>query len=314
MRAVQVLGSTSSPKIFLNQSLPKPALQKSDILIQVSAAGVTGDEILWPELYETPSRIPGHELSGTVSELGPEYRGPLVVGQEVFAFAAADRGQCHAEYAVCSADEVAPKPASVSHLEAAALPIPLLTASEAILDHGTARPGMRVLVTGASGAVGKIAVQLIARLVDGCAIALASPRSHDALRGLGAGEVMDYDSAGWESKVDAVDVVFDTVGGTVLEKTWAAVKEDGLIVTVGDPPPSWAFRDCRPDEASSRPNVRYKYFVVAPNAERLRQASEMIDAGSLGPLMVKSFAYEEAENAWTYAGQRGRDEKAVICF
>ncbi|EFQ32761.1 zinc-binding dehydrogenase [Colletotrichum graminicola] len=314
MRAIQVLGSKTSPEIFLNQSLPKPAPQKSGILIQVTAAGVTGDEILWPELYETPSRIPGHELSGTISELGPEYRGSLVVGQEVFAFTAADRGQCHAEYAICSANEVAPKPASISHLEAAALPIPLLTAFEAILDHGKVRPGIRVLVRGASGAVGRIGVQLVARLVESHAIALASLKNHDAVRNLGADEVIDYASTSWESKVDAVDVVFDTVGGTVLKKSWQTVKEDGLIVTLGDPPPPWAFQDCRPDEASSRPNVRYKYFIVAPNAERLRQASEMIDAGSLRPFMVKSFGYEEAQNAWAYARQRCREKKAVICF
>ncbi|KAK2023245.1 zinc-binding dehydrogenase [Colletotrichum zoysiae] len=314
MGAIQVLGSKTSPEIFLNQSLSKPTIQKSDILIRVSAAGVTGDEILWPELYETPSRIPGHELSGTILEIGPEYRGSLVVGQEVFAFTAADRGQCHAEYVICSANEVAPKPASISHLEAAALPIPLLTAFEAIMDHGRIRPGMRVLVTGASGAVGRIAVQLVARLIEGYVIALASLKNHNNLRQLGADEVVDYAPNDWESKIDAVDVVFDTVGGTVLKKTWETVKEDGLIVTVGDPPPSWAFQDFRPDEASIRPHVRYKYFIVAPHAERLRQASEMIDAGLLRPMMVKSFACEAAEDAWAYARQRGREQKAVICF
>ncbi|KZL83909.1 alcohol dehydrogenase zinc-binding domain-containing protein [Colletotrichum incanum] len=314
MRAIQVLGTKTAPKIFLNQSLPKPAPQKADILIQVDAAGITGDEILWPELYETPTRIPGHELSGTISELGSDYRGSLRLGQKVFAFTAADRGQCHAEYVICSANEVAPKPASISHFEAAALPIPLLTAFEAILNHGKVTPGVRVLVTGASGAVGKIAVQLITRLAGGPAIALASLRNHDILRQLGAQEVINYAVTGWESKVEAVDVVFDTVGGTVLKKTWKAIKEDGLIITVGDPPPSWAFKGVQPDDASQKPNVRYTYFVVSPNAERLLQASDLIDTGIIKPLVVKSFAFEESEKAWAFARQRGREQKAVIAF
>ncbi|KZL75910.1 zinc-containing alcohol dehydrogenase [Colletotrichum tofieldiae] len=314
MRAIQVLGSKKSPKIFLNQCFPKPVLEEAAILIKVDAAGITGDEILWPELYETPTRIPGHELSGTISELGPDYRGSLMVGQKVFAFTAADRGQCHAEYAICTANEVAPKPASISHFEAAALPIPLLTAFEAILDHGKVMPGIRVLVTGASGAVGKIAVQLITRLAGGHAIALASLRNHDILRQLGAQEVINYAVTDWESKVDAVDVVFDTVGGMVLKKTWKTIKEDGLIITVGDPPPSWAIKGVQPDEASHKPNVQYKYFVVSPNAERLRQASDMIDNGSVKPLVVKPFPFNEAEKAWAYARQRGREEKAVVDF
>ncbi|GKT42542.1 reticulon-like protein 1 [Colletotrichum spaethianum] len=291
-----------------------PSLQKADILVKVDAAGVTGDEILWPELYETPTRVPGHELSGTISELGPDYRGPLLVGQEVFAFSAADHGQCQAEYAICSANEVAPKPASISHLEAAALPIPILTAYEAVMDYGKVAPGMRVLVTGASGAVGKIAVQLITQLTGGHAIAIASPQNHDILRQLGAQEVVSYTMPDWESKVEAVDIIFDTVGGTVLKKTWATVKENGLIITVGDPPPSWAIKDVQPDEASCKPKVRYKYFIVSPNAERLLQASAMIDAGSMRPLVVKPFAFEEAEKAWSYSRQRGRQQKAIIAF
>ncbi|KAK2051580.1 hypothetical protein LY76DRAFT_674314, partial [Colletotrichum caudatum] len=82
------------------------------------------------------------------------------------------------------------------------LPIPLLTAFEAILDHGRTRPGTRVLVTGASDAVGRTAVQLVARLVEGHVIALASLKTHDSLRQLGADKVVDYAPNDWESKID----------------------------------------------------------------------------------------------------------------
>jgi NADPH:quinone reductase-like Zn-dependent oxidoreductase len=128
MRAVQILGSISSPRIGASDDLPKPEPRNSEILIKVHAAGITGDEVTWPELYQTSSRIPGHELSGTIAALGPAYSGPLRTGQEVFGFLEATRGQGQAEYVVCSPSEIAPKPTSISHAEAAALPIPLLTA------------------------------------------------------------------------------------------------------------------------------------------------------------------------------------------
>lgn len=94
MKAFQIMGENQSPRITLNINMPKPTLTGAEILVQVNAARVTGDELSWPELYETTSRIPGHELSGNIAELGPEYTGNLSIGQDVYAFTSADRGQC----------------------------------------------------------------------------------------------------------------------------------------------------------------------------------------------------------------------------
>ncbi|KAK7452072.1 zinc-binding dehydrogenase [Colletotrichum acutatum] len=307
------MGDEKSPKITLNTNIPKPSPEGANILVRVHAAGVTGDELSWPELYETASRIPGHELSGTIAELGPEYTGSLSVSQDVYAFTSADRGQCQAEYVACSPDEVTPKPTCISHLEAAALPIPVLTAWEAAIDHGEITADMIVLVTGASGAVGVLAVQLVAQLSGARVIALASSRNHENLKQLGA-EVLDYNDPGWTSTVGGVDVVIDTVGGSVLSDVWKVVAEDGMIITVADPPPTWAFEDVVPEDSSRRPGVRYKYFIVSPNAERLCRASEMVEAGALKALAVKSFPFTEADQAWESARQRGRGHKVVIEF
>lgn len=213
MKAVQVQGDSSSPKVVTTDSLPEPKQpQGSEILVRVHAAGITGDELQWPELYSRPSRVPGHEISGIITALGPEYRGPLVISQEVFAFTSAETGQGQAEYVICHANEVVPKPTSISHQEAAALPIPLLTAWEGIMDHGRGirKPGMRILITGASGAVGRMAVQ-IAALNGAYVIALASARYSDVLRELGAHEVVDYNNTsegeGWETRVRDVSLV-----------------------------------------------------------------------------------------------------------
>lgn len=313
MKAVQVLGDASSPRVVVNHSMAMPTPRNDEILVKVHTAGITGDEVLWPELYTTATRIPGHEVSGTVAATGPDYNGPLEVGQEVFALIAADRGEGQAEYTICLADEVAPKPASLSHEEAAALPIPFLTAWEAIVDHGNAKPSMRVLVTGASGAVGSVAIQLATSLTGCHVTALASSRNHDSLRRLGAREVVDYNSADWEKHLNNMDLVFDTVGGDILTKTWETVKRDGTIITVGDPPPPWAFGRGEAAESSSLPGVQYKHFIVSPSSERLARLSEMLD-GSMEPLAVKSFPVDEAEQAWAHARLRNRGPKVVVNF
>lgn len=314
MKAIQILGDASSPRVVVNHSMAMPTPRNDEILVKVHAAGITGDEVLWAELYSRAARIPGHEVSGTVAATGPDYHGPLEVGQEVFALIAADRGEGQAEYTICLADEVAPKPSSLSHEEAAALPIPFLTAWEAIVDHGNAKPGMQVLVTGASGAVGSVAVQLATNLT-GCQVtALASSRNHDYLRRLGSREVVNYNTADWERYINDVDLVFDTVGGEILTKTWETVKKDGTIITVGDPPPPWAFDKGEAAESVSLPGVRYKHFIVSPSSERLDRLSGMLDDGSMEPLAVKSFPVDEVEQAWTHARLRNRGPKVVVNF
>ncbi|KAJ5148030.1 Polyketide synthase enoylreductase [Penicillium atrosanguineum] len=294
--------------------MPEPTPRNSEVLVRVHAAGVTGDEILWPEPYAAPSRIPGHDISGVISAFGPDYSGPLKHGQEVYAMIAADRGEGQADYVICLADEVTPKPTSISHEEAAALPIPILTAWEGLIDHGALKAGMRVLVTGASGAVGTFAVQFATQLAGAHVIALASSKNHELLRQLGAHEVLDYNASSWKSQVTDVDLVFDTVGGDVLIKSWETVKDDGAIVTVGDPAPSWAFGRGRAVESIDHPKVRHMHFILTPNAERMQQASDMIDAGTVKVLAVETFPFHKAEEAWAFARQRSRNGKVVIKF
>ncbi|KAJ4117538.1 hypothetical protein NW768_010901 [Fusarium equiseti] len=314
MKAVQILGDASSPKIATTHSVRKPTPTNSEILIHVHAAGITGDEVTWPEVYQTPTRIPGHDISGTIVSFGPDYSGPLSIGQEVFALIAADRGEGQAEFAICKAEEVAPKPTLLSHAEAAVLPIPALTAWEAITDHSHITSDMRVLVTGASGSVGRLYVQLVKQLSGAHVIALASKRNHDLLKTLGADELIDYASPNWEISIKNVDLVFDTVGGEILSKTWEIVKPDGTIVTVGDPAPAWAFNDEEAPESLRYPGVKYKHFIVSPNPKRLAEVASMVDGGLLKPLAVKTFPFEGGVEAWDDARQRGRDYKVVIEF
>ncbi|KAF5561616.1 reticulon-4-interacting 1 like mitochondrial [Fusarium phyllophilum] len=312
MKAVQILGDMSSPKLTTNFSMEKPEPVKSEILVHVHAAGVTGDEIMWPETYRRPTRIPGHDISGVIAAFGPDYSGLLKIGQEVFAMLSADTCEGQADYVICTPNEVALKPASLSHAEAAALPIPILTAWE-VLDYANIHTGTRVLVTGASGAVGQQFVQLVKHLTGAYVIALASATNKHLLGDV-PDEIVDYKTRDWEKYVKDVDVVFDTVGGEVLAKTWETVKSDGIIITIGDPAPSWAFGGDGPSESLSLPGVRYKYFIVSPNVKRLGQVARFFDEGVMKPLAVKTFPFEQAVEAWEHARQRGKGYKVVIEF
>lgn len=314
MKAVQITGSAAAHQVTFNESLPRPEPKGAEVLIKVYAAGITADEATWPELYETTSRIPGHDISGVIAALGPDYDGSLSVGDQVYAMLGAARGQGQAEYTVALAGEVALKPTTLSHAEAAALPIPALTALEAILIKAKIKHGAKVLVTGASGAVGVMLVQLASKLLKCNVIALASPRNHEYLRQLGASKVVDYNATGWEHSIHAVDAVFDTVGGDVLAKTWSTVESNGAIITVGDPAPAWAFGMGQPEELKDHPNVRWGHFIVSPHSDTLVKVAELIDEGTITALKIKAFPAKNAAEAWEFGGQRGKSGKAVLEF
>ncbi|KAM4060493.1 zinc-binding dehydrogenase [Hirsutella rhossiliensis] len=315
MKAVQITGSKGSHQITLTHSLPAPTAQGRDILIKVCAAGITADEVTWPELYDSSNRVPGHDVSGIVEAVGPEYDGPAVVGDGVFAMlgTSTDQGS-QADYAVVLPDEIAPKPASLSHAQAAALPIPILTAWEAIFQHAELASGSKVLVTGASGAVGVMLVQLASRLLGAHVTGLAAASNHAYVRDLGASHVLDYNSPDWESAVSEMDAVFDTVGGQTLAKSWNTVKKNGVVVTVADPPPPWALGKEEPEELRRYPDVRKVYFVVTSQGSTLSKVAALLEKGDVKPLPVKVFPAEDALAAWAYARKRGREGKAVIEF
>lgn len=316
MKAIQITGPKSDPKIALTTTSPKPSPTGTSVLVKVHAAGITADEITWPELYDSSTRIPGHDVSGVVEALGPGYNGPLSPGDEVYAVlrASTDQGS-QAEYVLVEdKDDIALKPKSISHAQAAALPIPVLTAWEAIHEHAKLGQGSRILVTGASGAVGLMVVQLARRLFDAEVIGLASSRNHALLGEVGVSRVVDYNTPNWEDGISGVDAVFDNVGGETLSKTWNTVKGDGVIVTVGDPAPPWAFGGGKPEELKEHPGVRWVYFIVSAVPGPLARVKFLLDEGAVRPVPVKVFEADGGVEAWKYASQRGREGKAVIQF
>src|SRR6478735_6178651 len=143
---------------------PVPVPKADDVLVEVHAAAITYDELLWDESWtrngidRTPI-IPSHEVSGTVAALGDRVR-DLKIGQDVYGLIEFDRNGAAAQYVTVPAADLAVKPRSVDHIQAAALPLAALTAWQALLDHAQLRAGESVLVTGGAGGVGAYVVQL----------------------------------------------------------------------------------------------------------------------------------------------------------
>jgi NADPH:quinone reductase-like Zn-dependent oxidoreductase len=230
MRAITVSERDAGVAGLSLTELPYPEATDNDVIVRVHAAGFTPGELDWPHTWtdrggrdRTPS-VPGHELSGVVVELG--YGTTLLsVGQRVFGLADWARNGSLAEYTAVEARNLAPLPMDIDHAVAAALPISGLAAWQGLFDHGRLTTGQTVLIHGAAGGVGSIAVQL-AREVGARVIGTGRTADRDRALELGAHTFLDLDTEKLEDAGE-VDVVFDVIGGEVLadRPLWCGLAE-----------------------------------------------------------------------------------------
>jgi NADPH:quinone reductase-like Zn-dependent oxidoreductase len=273
-----------------HEEIETPSLRLGEALVEVHAAAITRDELEWP-LDRLPA-IPSYELSGVVAAVADDVDA-VSVGDELVALTPFDRDGVAAEYAAVPAATLAPKPATLSHVESAALPLPALSAWQGLFSHGSLEAGERVLVSGAVGGVGQFATQL-ARWRGAYVIATASPDAFDAARALGADEVVDGRSE-LDGRVARVDLLFDTVGGELLERATALLSSGGRLVSVAEEPPGEG-----------------TYFVVEPNREQLIELVHLIDNGQLRVAIDSTFALSDAAAAFERSLTSGKHGKVVI--
>lgn len=226
------------PDVLHIGSAPVPAPGKGQAQVAVRAAGV--DQGVWHLVTGRPTvvrlgigllrprrRVPGTDLAGVVTAVGPEMRG-VAVGDEVFG---TGRGT-YADYAVSDADRLAPKPANLTFEQAAAVPVSAEAALIALRDEARVEPGQRVLVLGASGGVGTFAVQL-ARHFGATVTAVCSAAKAEAVRSLGAADVIDYRAGDPLAEAGHYDVVLDIAGGHPLRRLRRALTPTGTLVVIG---------------------------------------------------------------------------------
>jgi NADPH:quinone reductase-like Zn-dependent oxidoreductase len=269
--------------------VPYPHAAENDVIVGVHAAGFTPGELAWEGTWtdragrdRTPS-VPGHEVSGVVAELGYGTTG-LTVGQRVFGLADWTRNGTLAEYVAIEARNLAPLPTGVDHAVAAGAVISGLTAWQALFDHAHLLAGQTVLVHGAAGGVGSIAVQLAGH-VGSRVIGTGRAADRDRALGLGVEEFVDLETNRLEDAGE-VDVVLDLIGGDVLKRSTALVRAGGTLVTTIEPPP------LQPE------NGRAIFFVVEANrsqlaelAKRLRDGRLSSNVGAVRPLAEAPAAF-----------------------
>jgi NADPH:quinone reductase-like Zn-dependent oxidoreductase len=281
--------------------IPYPHPVQNDVIVQVHAAGFTTGELDWPGTWvdragrdRTPS-VPGHELAGVVVELGYGTTG-LTIGQRVFGLTDWFRDGSLAEYTAVEARNLAPLPADVEHVTAAALPISGLTAWQALIDHARLSTGQIVLIHGAAGGVGSIAVQL-AREVGALVIGTGRGGDRDFVLGLGAHAFLDLEADNLEDAGE-VDVVFDVIGGDILDRSAALVRDGGTLVTIISEP-------------SARPkHGRAIFFVVEADRSRLADLAERLRGGRLRPIVGATPTLAEAAAA--FAPKRRIPGKTIV--
>jgi NADPH:quinone reductase-like Zn-dependent oxidoreductase len=306
LKAIHIHGR-GGPDRLVYEDAPQPHPGVGEVLVRVYAAGVIATELTWEETYQSKGGspralpIPGHDLSGVVEEVGPGVS-TLARGSEVYALTAFDRDGAEANYTIALPSELAPKPRTLNHVQAAAVPLSALTAWQALFEHADLTAGQTVLIHGAAGGVGVLAVQL-ARWAGAQVIVTASARNRDFLRELGTNEIIDYTTTRFEEVVHGVDLVFDLVGGDTLERSWQVVKPGGALVSVVSPRPSFA-------EAKAH-DVRPTWFVVEPNREQLIQIGTLIDAGRIRPIVETVLPLAQARQAYEQ-GARGHTRGKIV--
>jgi NADPH:quinone reductase-like Zn-dependent oxidoreductase len=281
--------------------MPYPHAAQNDVIVRVHAGGFTPGELDWPTTWadragrdRTPS-VPGHELSGFVAELGYGTTG-LTVGQRVFGLTDWSRNGSLAEYAAVEARNLAPLPAGVDHIVAAAVPISGLTAWQGLIDHARLRTGQSVLIHGAAGGVGSIAVQL-AREVGAVVIGTGRAADRDTAVGLGVNAFLDLQADKLEDGGE-VDVVFDVIGGEILDRSAALVRADGTLVSIARVP------TIQPKDGHA------VFFVVEPDRSRLVELAQRLRDGRLKPIVEAVRPLAEAPAA--FAPDRRTSGKTII--
>jgi NADPH:quinone reductase-like Zn-dependent oxidoreductase len=305
MKAVRLHGR-GGPAQLVYEDAPQPQPGPGEALVRVGASGVIANELKWDETYQTvtgaprPFPIPGHDLSGVVVAVGPDVTG-VATGDAVYALIAFGRDGAHADYVIALPSELAPRPRTLDDTQAGTVPLSALTAWQALFVHGGLSAGQTALIHGAAGGVGVFATQL-ARWRGAHVLTTASARDADFVRELGADEVIDYATTRFEEVVHDADVVFDTVGGDTLARSWRVVKPGGLLVSVVSPLSGQPVRD----------DIRYVYFIVEPSGAQLREIGALIDAERLRPIVDQVFPLAQARQAYEAAATGHPRGKIVI--
>jgi NADPH:quinone reductase-like Zn-dependent oxidoreductase len=270
---------------------PEPG--PNDVLVKVKAASVNPVDGKITRGYAGTSRplphVLGRDCAGTVAKVGSAVTA-FKVGDEVYGVADAARWGTHAEYAVCPAATLARKPAGLSDVDAASLPIAGLSAYAGIVTTGKLVRGQRVLIHAGAGGVGSFAVQL-AKHIGANVAATAGAKNIDFVRSLGADQVIDYTKTDFSKAIKDVDLVFDLIGGDVRFQSFPVLKAGGVIAHISVPAMT---------QPPPRSDVEVKPAPVKYDTALLDEVPKLVGSKAVKPTVTATFSFGDALKAYEH--------------
>src|ERR1700730_6468021 len=289
MKAI-VVHEYGGPQVLKYEDAPRPEPKENEALTRVIAAGVNPVDALirtgkYAKFFGTTlPLIPGYDIAGIVEKTGAKIT-KLKAGDSIYAYVLWGGG--YAEYAVATEGEATAKPKSLNYIEAAAVPLVVLTAWQALIDAAKLSAGQTVLIHGGSGGVGSFAIQ-IAKAHGAKVIATASTSNQELLKQLGVDQPIDYTTTKFEDVVKEVDVVLNAVRGDTLSKSYGVVKKGGSIVSITDEPDA---AEC------ARHGIRGLRLIAHPDAKVLEELTKLIEANKITPIVSQTFPLKEVAQA-----------------
>lgn len=307
MKAARIHAYGDASEIRIEDA-PLPTLSDDDVLIRVVATSVNPVDWKIRKGYlksMIPYQMPlimGWDVSGVVEQTGPAVT-KFKPGDAVYSRPDIARNGAYAEYLAVRESEIAVKPATISHVEAASLPLVSITAWESLFTTANLSAGQKVLIHAGAGGAGSIAIQL-AKAKGAHVTATASAAKSALVRSLGADQVIDYRAQDFSQVARDMDVVFDTVGGAVQEKSWGTLKPGGFLVSITD----------RPSEDRAKAEGKRAGFVfIGPNAPILTDLAGMVDAGQVRPLIGAEYGLNDTAKAQE-ASETGRATGKIVIY
>jgi NADPH:quinone reductase-like Zn-dependent oxidoreductase len=291
MKAVRI-HSYGNSDVLKIENIPVPQISDDEILIKIHATSINPVDWKVREGYLQSMKVHtlpltlGWDVSGVVEKTGGNVK-QFKIGDEVYSRPALERDGSYAEYIAVNANDVAFKPKSITHAEAASLPLAGITAWEVLIKTAEIKAGQKVLIHAVSGGVGTLAMQIAKN--KGCyVIGTTSTANIDFVKNLGADEIIDYKTSDFSAILKDVDVVFDTLGGDIQEKSWKVLKENGILISIVSPP--------NPESAKTH-KARLGFVFIKPDASVLAELATLIDNKSIKPVVGNIFTLDEIKKA-----------------
>lgn len=307
MKALVYEGYGRPDEVLGLRDVEIPVPGDHEVLVKVHAASVnpldwhlmTGRPVIARAsfgLFGPQRNIPGVDLAGTVEAVGKGVT-EFVPGDEVFG---ESRGGAHAEYVIFSWDGLVPKPSRVTFEEAAAVPLAAATALQGLRDWGDLQPGDKVLINGASGAVGTFAIQIARALGAAHVTAVCSTRNVEIARSLGADRVVDYTQEDFTRLAGCFDLIFDIPSNRPFSQLRPLLDPEGVYVMVGGPKGRWIApfpRLLRMQLVSAITGMKSANDTARRGKEDLLTLQDWLSTGKVGPIIDRNYKLAEVPEA-----------------